>query len=168
MEPYIGQIILFAGNFAPRGWLKCDGTLLEIGVHTALYSIFGTLYGGDGRRTFGVPDLRSRIPIGHGHGNGLTLHQLGARGGAETVTLSISQMPAHTHTVYGVKGSGDSTSPQGAFPAEDGEGELYASMTDTAMGATSEVGGVQAHGNVQPFLAMNYIVAFEGAYPMRN
>lgn len=167
-EPFIGQITLFAGNFAPRSWAFCDGQLLPISQNQALFSILGTTYGGDGRTTFALPDLRGRVPIHAGQGPGLSPMQLGQRAGSETNTLSVQQLPSHSHPLNS-KEEGNSDSPVGTFIAGDGSNSFGSSadkqMSSTAVGA---VGGNQPVNNMQPYLAVNYIIALFGIFPSRN
>jgi microcystin-dependent protein len=170
-DPFIGQVILFAGNFAPRGWAFCDGQLLSISSNSALFSILGTTYGGDGRTTFGLPDLRGRVSMHPGSGPGLSTRRLGERAGTETYTLNNNEVPAHSHGVAASSGHGDSSSPVDKFPAVSSAGiGIYASSKDATMGAgaISPSGGSQAHGNVQPSLGLNYIIALVGVFPSRN
>lgn len=169
-DPFIGQITMFAGNFAPRGWALCDGQLLQISQHSALFSILGTIYGGDGRTTFGLPDLRGRVAIHAGSGPGLTPRQLGRKSGTETVTLNANQIPAHTHNMRGNSGAPDESNPQGGVPANSaatGE-DLYNSASNVNMGATANAGGNQSHENMQPFQCVNFIIALTGVFPSRN
>ncbi|MEL6428343.1 MAG: tail fiber protein [Planctomycetota bacterium] len=172
MEPFIGQIMLFAGNFAPRGWAKCDGQLLDITSHSALFSILGTTYGGDGRTTFGLPDLRGRTPMHEGHGPGLSNRNLGQKGGEETVTLTVNQIPAHGHDVRCFEAQGSLGTPRGNFPAGDraGADDVYSASSDQTMnsGMIAQSGGGAAHDNMQPFLALNYCIALTGIFPSRN
>ena len=173
-EPYLGQISMFAGNFAPRGWAYCDGQLLPINSNQALFSILGTTYGGDGRTTFALPDLRGRAPIHAGQGPGLSNYQLGQRSGVEQVTLTQNQMPNHTHGVQVNaaspvgRGQGSDT-PEGNYWAEGGS---YATTTNTTMSPNAvvvvPVGGSQAHENRQPYNTINYIIALQGTFPSRN
>ena len=168
--PFIGQITLFAGNFAPRGWAFCQGQLLSIAQNTALFSLLGTTYGGNGQTTFGLPDLRGRVPMGMGQGPGLSLYVQGQMGGVETVTLISTQMPQHTHTLQASSALPTVADPTGAV-LPSGYSRIYATgTTGVAMGATSiaAAGGSQPHENRQPYLAMNYIIATEGIYPSRN
>jgi len=174
MEQFIGQIMMFGGNFAPRNWALCDGQLLPIAQHQALFSILGTTYGGDGRTTFGLPDLRGRAPIHAGQGPGLSPYRLGGKGGVETVTLTQSQMPNHTHTASlaasaPVARGTNSTTPVGSYVADGG---VYATAKNTTMApdsvALTATGGSQAHENRSPFLVVNYIIALEGVFPPRN
>lgn len=172
MDPFLGQIILFAGNFAPKGWALCNGQLLPISSNSALFAILGTTYGGDGRTTFGLPDLSGRTPIGAGQGPGLSARALGERGGTETVTLLTSNMPAHTHLAM-ASNSATSDSPEGGFwaPASQGGNPIsaFGSQGSVAMNsqAVSVAGGSVPHSNMQPFLAMNYIIATQGVFPVR-
>lgn len=171
-DPFLGEIILFGGNFAPRGWALCDGQLLSISSYSALFSILGTTYGGDGRSTFGLPDLRGRAPVHVGTGPGLSSYALGQRGGVETVTLNQAQIPAHSHAVNATdKGSSDK--PTGLVPAAANSGASFgqpggkeAAQMSSEMVAKS--GGGQAHENRAPYLAVTYIIALQGTYPSRS
>jgi len=170
MEPFIGQIVMFGGNFAPRSWALCDGQLLPISSNTALFSILGTTYGRDGRTTFGLPDLRSRVAIHPGQGPGLSRYRLGEKGGVETATLSINQIPAHTHLMRGNSGQPSESNPEAGFPANSaaiGE-DLYNSTGNVNMGSTTPTGGSQNHPNIQPFQCVNYIIALQGVFPSRS
>ena len=176
-QPFIGSVVLFAGNFAPRGWALCNGQILPIAQNQALFSILGTTYGGNGMNTFALPDLRGRAPVSAGQGPGLSPRTLGEAGGNETVTLNTSQMPSHNHAVACHSGSGDQSVPNGHYPAaaaqnrEDGVyvDTQYATTKDTTMAADAVLpsGGSQPHDNMPPFLAMNYIIALEGIFPSR-
>lgn len=180
MEATLGEIRLFAGNFAPRNWVLCQGGLLQITQYQSLYSILGTTYGGDGRTTFGIPDFRGRIVISAGQGTGLAFnHSAGATGGAETVTLTAAQMPAHTHiatTTVNADGTGASTNtPNGqlwASHSEDvhgfGRGQNTTMADGAVVVANAETGGDAGHENVPPFLALNYIMCVIGLFPPRN
>lgn len=170
-NPFIGEVFLFAGNFAPRGWAFCDGQLLPIASYQALFSILGTTYGGDGRTTFALPDLRGRAPVGPRQGAGLSNVQLGERSGSETVTLTPNQIPSHTHALLASQDDATRRDPTGLVPARTSE-KAYDSgsggtsvMDATAVGNT---GGGQAHNNMQPFLGMHYIIALEGTFPSRS
>lgn len=158
MDPILGTIILFAGNFAPRGWALCDGQLLPISQNTALFSILGTTYGGDGIHTFALPDLRGRAPIHAGNGPGLTPRNLGESGGQESVTLTPNEIPAHVHGIQ--------AAPE---PHGDPSGNILAAATQEKAGVshTGPAGGNQPHNNMQPYVAVNYIIATEGIYPSR-
>jgi microcystin-dependent protein len=168
-EPFIAEVKIFAGNFAPRSWAFCDGQLLPIAQNQALFSLVGTIYGGDGRTTFALPDLRGRVPVHPGRGPGLTDYQLGERGGAETVTLTTNQMPQHTHSVSCSANDATLGLPAGNFPATTGD-NVYSQTSDATMnsGMLSSVGGSQPHENRQPYLAINFVIALQGIYPSRN
>ena len=170
-EGFIGEIRMFAGNFAPRSWAFCEGQLLPISQNTALFSILGTIYGGDGRTTFALPDLRGRGPISQGTGPGLPTYHEGQRGGTLTQTLTLAQMPAHTHAtaVQVNTGAAGESNPQNQFL---GSANVYAesATAGAALGGVSErnVGNNQAFDNMQPYLAVNYIIALYGTYPSRS
>ena len=171
-EPYVGEIRMFAGNFAPRGWAFCDGQLLAVSQNDALFSLYGTIYGGDGRTTFGLPDLRGRVPIHAGSGPGLSPRQLGSKGGQEQVTLIVDQLPSHNHDPVSASTAGTlSTNPLGNVYTQ-AAGDVYRDNLD-ALGnldanAITHVGGSQSHTNIQPFLCVNFIVALFGIYPSRT
>jgi len=171
-EPFVGEIRMFAGNFAPRSWAFCDGQLLSIPQNDALFSLLGTTYGGDGRTTFGLPDLRGRIPIHAGSGPGLSPRNIGAKGGAERVTLSLNQLPNHKHGLRALDKPGDSGNPQNRhWAATSGSPDYYTSdPPDVNMdnNALTSVGGSQAHSNMMPFLGIHFIIALFGVYPSRN
>lgn len=180
MEPFIGQIIMFGGNFAPRGWALCDGQLLAISQNQALFSILGTIYGGDGRSTFALPDLRGRVPMHAGSGPGLTSRALGAKGGEETNTLSVNEIPSHNHSprMHAERSLANEGNPENnmlAVVAGQGVTQIYATfdpnenilMSDQSI-TSSNIGGGQAHNNVQPFQAVNFIIALTGTFPSRN
>src|SRR5262249_2902862 len=185
-QPFIGEIRLFAGNFAPRSWALCAGQLMSIAQNQALFSILGTTYGGDGQTTFGLPDLRGRVPLGWGQGAGLPNHTIGEISGAETSTLSSTQLPAHTHTasigtlnIATASVAGNRRSPVDAIFATEAAGvtDVYsdgsANVTmaaDALSGAPAlaNAGAGQPFGIVQPFLLINYIIALEGIFRSRN
>jgi microcystin-dependent protein len=167
MDPFLGEIRMFGGNFAPQGWATCDGQILPIAQNTALFSLLGTTYGGNGQSTFALPDLRGRLPV---HiGGGLTI---GQAGGSETVILTTTNLPAHTH-VANAASAATTLSPAGQYWAADPGANVapYAAapdgrvMSGTAIGAQ---GGNQPHANLQPFLAVTFIIALEGIYPSRS
>ena len=165
-QPFLGSILLFGGNFAPQGWAMCDGRLLPISQNTALFSILGTTYGGNGTTDFALPDLRGRVPLGFGQGPGLSSYSEGQTGGAESVGLITNQLPGHQHLQPASNGDEGTNRPNGAVPARGG---VYAASGDgSALAPTSSVGGGQAHENRQPFVAMNYIIALQGIFPSRN
>ena len=179
-NPFIGEIVMFAGNFAPRGWAFCEGQLLSINQNQALFSILGTTYGGDGRTTFGLPDLRGRAVIGPGTGPGLSPRQLGSRTGTETATLSVAQMPSHAHTATGTAqvslsnevGTTSDTDGQyianhlGGFNEDATPGAKLEGVSSTT--TINNTGWGQSHNNVQPSQTVNYIIALQGTYPSRN
>lgn len=173
-EPFVGEIRMFAGNFAPRGWALCDGQLLAVSQNDALFSLLGTIYGGDGRTTFGLPDLRGRVPIhaGSGAGPGLSLRRLGAKAGEENVTVTVNQLTSHSHTMKGSTDSADETRPAGNVPGSDLATDFYfeepPSAESMASATIAPVGGNQPHTNLQPFLCVNFIIALFGIYPSRT
>jgi microcystin-dependent protein len=171
-EPFVGEIRMFAGNFAPRGWALCDGQLLAISQNDALFSLLGTIYGGDGRTTFGLPDLRGRIPVHTGSGPGLSPRQIGAKAGTETETLTIAQLPAHSHAAKAQATPGDSGNPKNRhWAATSNTPAAYSNdpaNSDMAAAMLSPVGGNQAHSNMMPYLCVNFIIALFGVYPSRN
>jgi len=172
-EPFVGEIRMFAGNFAPRNWAFCDGQLLAVSQNDALFSLLGTIYGGDGRTTFGLPDLRGRIPLHAGTGPGLSNRRLGAKGGAEAVTLSAAQTADHTHPVQASSQAGTSTNPAGSYPAAVSLEARYASSSPTtqmnggAITPDQGAGGLP-HDNLQPYQCVHFIIALFGVYPSRN
>lgn len=171
-EPFVGEIRMFAGNFAPRGWAFCDGQLLAVSQNDALFSLLGTVYGGDGRTTFGLPDLRGRIPIHAGSGPGLSPRRLGAKAGAENVTLTVNQLPSHNHSLRATNSLATSQDPQGRYLGDDPSFDHYATGvgTDTNMQsvAITNSGGSRSHTNLQPFLCIHFIIALVGIYPSRQ
>lgn len=171
-EPFIAEIRIFAGNFAPRGWAFCDGQLLPISQNTALFSLIGTTYGGDGRTTTALPNLQGRAPMHPGRGPGLTQRRLGEQGGFETATLTEAQMPNHAHTLRArnAPASANTASADTAL-ARSALGFAYSESSPTvglAPGALENAGGDQAHNNMQPFLTMYFIIALVGLYPSRS
>ena len=171
MEPLLGQIQAFGFNFAPRGWTFCDGQLLPISQHQALFSLLGTTYGGDGRTTFALPDLRGRVSMQFGQGPGLSNYTIGQQGGAETVTLGTTQIPSHTHTAKAANESANSNRATGnalASPETNIYRENQAPDTDMHAGIIGNTGGGQGHTNIQPFLIINWCIALTGTFPSRN
>lgn len=170
-EPFMGQIQYFPYSFEVKDWKFCNGQLLPIGEYPALFSLMGTAFGGDGRTTFGLPDMRGRIPLHPGRGPGLSWRRWGEIGGSETATLGIAHLPQHLHTLNATTELGTRTSPAGAVPARDRRDQTYA---DTAPDADMHVdhitsaGGTVRHENMPPWLGLNCQVALDGAYPSRN
>ena len=180
MDPTLSEIRIFAGNFAPLSWAFCNGALLSIAENTALFSLLGTTYGGDGQVTFALPDLRSRVPVGTGQGGGLSYWDLGEVQGSESVTLISSQLPSHNHSATAsvtppakTDGVGANAGPQGGYFSVSNL-DMYSTPHNNVGGATQFTlnvgisGGSQPHNNLMPYLAMNYIIAVEGIYPSRN
>jgi microcystin-dependent protein len=172
-EPFIGQITGFAGNFAPRGWALCQGQILSIAQNTALFSILGTTYGGNGQTTFALPDLRGRVPIQEGQGPGLSPYTLGEAGGQENHTLLVTEMPQHNHLIAATNAGGNSQTPIGTFLATDAAGGTAGYSGGPANGnmaatAVTLAGGSQPHNNRQPYLCINFIIALQGIFPSRN
>ena len=177
-DPFIAEIIMFGGNFAPRGWAFCDGQLLSISQNTALFSILGTTYGGDGRTTFGLPDLRGRVAMHPGSGPGLSTRRLGEKSGVETVILNANQMPSHTHAATAVANGTDTQGNSGFVGGRTWShvgANLYVDATpDVVMHAgnvtvtNANTGGNQSHTNIQPYLCVNFIIALQGVFPSRN
>ncbi len=171
-EPFVAEIRIFAGNFAPRGWAFCDGQLLPAAQNTALFSLIGTTYGGDGRTTTALPNLKGRAPMHPGRGPGLTSKRLGQRGGTEMVTLSEAQMPQHDHTIKATANPGNLGIPSNQRSlARTQPGFAWQTANpdvDLAAAALPNAGGSQPHNNLQPFLTMNFIIALVGLYPSRG
>jgi microcystin-dependent protein len=168
-QPYIGQIKIFAGNFAPQGWVFCDGRLLAIAEYDALFALIGTTYGGDGQVTFAVPDLRGRLAINQGTGPGLSSYSMGQALGSETVTLTPTQLPAHTHAVTANNASGGVT-PNGltwAVSSQQAYGPSAALQTMNPTSVTAS-GGSQPHNNIMPYLAVNFILSLFGIFPPQS
>ncbi|MFD1616458.1 phage tail protein [Gelatiniphilus marinus] len=172
IDPLVGQISMFAGNYAPRGWALCDGQLLPISQYSTLFSVLGTAYGGDGVTTFALPDLRGRVPMHAGNGPGLTNRRLGEKFGTETNTLNVSQMPSHSHSVNAVADDGNQSVPTGNLPAGtkvlDKEYSNATANTTMSSGMIGSQGQNQPVNNVQPVQVINYIIALQGIYPSRN
>ena len=168
-EPFIAEIIMFAGNFAPRGWAFCSGQILAIAQNTALFSLLGTTYGGNGQTTFALPDLRGRVPMHPFQGPGLSPRNLGEMGGTETVTLITTQMPAHNHAAACSGNDANLGLAEGNFLATTAT-NTYASTGGSALNAATigSAGGSQPHNNLQPFLCVNFIIAIQGIFPSRN
>ena len=172
-DPFVAEIRIFAGNFAPRGWAFCNGQIMPINQNTALFSLLGTNYGGDGRNTFALPNLQGRAPMHPGQGPGLDWYNLGEMTGSETVTLLTSEMPAHNHAVNVNTRPGDLADPTDHVLARSGGPNVYqtnASQNQTPMAGNTlaAVGGSQPHNNMQPYLSLNFIIALQGVYPPRS
>ncbi|PZF74454.1 phage tail protein [Taibaiella soli] len=176
MEPYVGEIRMFAGNFAPAGWALCQGQLMAIQQNTALFSLLGTMYGGNGTSTFGLPNLCGTAPVAFGQGNGLQEWAQGEVQGSEGVTLLTTEMPAHNHNIAANNQSGSVDIPTNAYPANSQDPQfngntIYATtapnttMNPMALGVT---GGSVPHNNMQPYLVVNYIIALQGVFPPRS
>jgi microcystin-dependent protein len=171
-DPFVAEIRIFGFNFAPRGWAFCNGQLLPIAQNTALFSLLGTTYGGNGQTTFGLPDLQGSAPMHPGQGPGLSLYDLGQIGGEQTVTLLASELPAHQHSVSGTSTAAALASPANNLWAQ-GAGrtppQLYRSAApNTPMLPTNSGGGGQPHNNMQPYLCLNFCIALQGVFPPRN
>ena len=171
MEPFIAQIMMFGGNFAPRGWAFCNGQLMSISQNSALFSILGTTYGGDGVTTFALPNLQGRVPIHPGQSGGTSNYTLGEAAGSENVSILITNMPAHTHIVSASQTAG-SADPAGMVPANENIARtaIYGAPDGTVMAPNmnSVVGGSQPIGIVQPYLCVTFIIALEGIFPSRS
>lgn len=191
MNPFIGEILMFGGNFAPRGWALCDGQLMAISSNTALFSIIGTTYGGDGRTTFALPDFRGRLPIHAGTGPGLTTRKLGARGGVEEYNMNVLTLASHSHlvdhsnltasaSVEVNNGTGNTNSPNGAYLASSGSIDAFIDESTpgkhlggvgAVVGGTATIGNTgnsQSINNLAPSTCINYIIALQGTYPSRS
>jgi microcystin-dependent protein len=178
-QPYVGEIRMFAGNFAPAGWMLCQGQLLPISENETLFNLIGTTYGGDGQSTFALPDLQSRIPIHQGQGSGLSNYVLAQTGGVETVTLTTNQIPAHTHPAVADGNIATGGDPTNTFPAATTSETVYtvpnapgnpaAPVFRTLNAGTLPLqGGSQPHSNIQPILALNFIISLFGIFPSQN
>jgi len=169
-DPFVGEIRMFAGNFAPQGWAFCNGQLLAISQNEALFSLLGTAYGGDGRTTFALPDLRGRIPLHAGSGPGLSPRPLGSSGGTEKETVTINQMAPHSHPFQGSDQLAASPNPAGNAPAQSRRNAYINEAPGSALapGAVTSSGGSQSHTNLMPYLCVNFIIALFGIYPSRQ
>ena len=167
-QPYVGEIRMFAGNFAPAGWNFCDGSLLPISENETLFNLIGTTYGGDGQSTFAVPDLRGRLPLHQGNG-----FVLAETGGAETITLTVAQIPSHPHAALGSSGTASSNDPTNNVPGRITTAAVFAFGTDNPIApisplAISSVGGSQPHNNFQPYLCISFIISLFGIFPSQT
>lgn len=170
-EPFVGEIRMFAGNFAPRGWAFCDGQLLAVSQNDALFSLLGTIYGGDGRTTFGLPDLRGRTPIHAGQGPGLSNRRLGLKAGSETETLTVNQLPSHSHAPQFSTASSTGNDPSGEVVGGSPNVRIFrpqAPDQNMSTAAITAVGGSRKHTNLMPFLCIHFIIALFGIYPSRH
>lgn len=179
-NPLLGEIRILGCNFAPRGWNFCNGQLVSISQNSALFSLLGTQYGGNGSTTFGLPDLRGRTPLHFGLGSGLTERTIGEQSGTETVSLTTAQIPQHNHVATTTAtqpcktGAGNSDSPILASPAQNATAEVFSSTTNATMGAIAvtntlaNTGATQPHQNLPPYLCLNFCIALQGIYPSRN
>ena len=174
-NPFVAEIRIFAGNFAPKGWALCNGQLMPISQNTALFSLLGTTYGGDGKSNFALPNLQGSAPMQAGQGPGLSLRDLGETGGEQTVTLLQTEMPAHSHTLSATASGGDTNSPVGHAPAESRVGrQTQPQYSATGNGspmsaeALSISGGNLPHNNMPPYLALTFIIALQGVFPARS
>jgi len=172
-QPFVGEIRMFAGNFAPAGWMFCDGQLLPISENETLFNLIGTTYGGDGQSTFALPDLRGRLPLHMGQGPGLQNYILAENGGVETVTITTQQLPAHTHPAQCSSGGGSNSSdPTGGIWAPSDVNQYSNAAQAVFLGTpaivTTAAGGSQPHDNMIPFLCINYIISLFGVFPSQT
>jgi microcystin-dependent protein len=172
MNPILASILIFAGNFAPQGWAFCNGQLLAINQNQALFSLLGTTYGGDGITNFALPDLRGRAPVHFGQGVGLSNYVLGQPGGSENTTLLLNNVPIHNHPLHATSEAGTTSAPAGAYlgntGALDREYNISGTVVSMNAGAIGTAGGSQPFNNLQPYLALNFIIALQGIFPSRN
>jgi microcystin-dependent protein len=170
-NPYVGEIRWVAFNYAPVGWAECNGQLLAIAENEALFSLIGTTYGGDGKTTFALPDMRGRVAVGTGQGAGLSNRTPGEKGGQEKVTLTTAEMPAHRHTLAVDSGAANSKGPAGNVLADSPSAAIYSTTAPNTTLKSSSIGlqgGGQPHENMQPYLGMTCIIALNGIFPPRN
>jgi microcystin-dependent protein len=171
-DPFVAEIRIFPFNFAPTGWAFCDGQLMPLSQNTALFSLLGTTYGGDGKSTFALPNMQGNAPMHPGQGPGLSLHDLGEGGGSDTVTLLESEIPAHSHSVrVDAADPGEDRTPAQEALARSTGGNLYAlptSLVQLAPQTLAPAGGDQPHNNLQPYLTLNFCIALQGVFPPRS
>jgi microcystin-dependent protein len=169
-DPFVAEIRMMGFNFAPKGWAQCDGQLLPIAQNTALFSLVGTMYGGNGKTNFALPNLQGRTPIQWGQGAGLSLYDQGEQTGVENVTLLQSEIPTHSHTFPAINAVGDSNNPNGSIPARaSGETPYVNSTPNTQLSTTvSTAGASRSHNNMQPYLVVNFCIAMQGVFPPRT
>lgn len=172
MDEFLAVIKLFAGNYAPQGWMFCNGQVLQISSNMALFSLLGTQYGGNGTTTFALPDLRGRVPVGIGQGPGLSNINIGQTFGTETVTLTVPQMPTHSHVLNAFVDIADKTEPAGALAANTKSPDVDYRLTGTIVpmnaSGIGSAGGSQPHNNMQPSLGLSYIICVQGMFPPRS
>jgi len=173
MDPFVAEIRIFPFNFAPKGWAFCDGQILPISQNTALFSLLGTTYGGDGKSNFALPNMQGNAPMHPGQGPGLSLHDLGETGGSETVSLLLSEIPAHTHALMGSVVNSSKPSPAGNALAKVSGATPYAApagapLVAMSINALAPAGGDQPHNNMQPYLTLNFCIALQGVFPLRT
>jgi len=171
MDPFVAEIRILPFNFAPKGWAFCDGQILPISQNTALFSLLGTTYGGDGRSTFALPNMQGNAPMHPGQGPGLSLHDLGETGGSENVTLLESEMPLHTHTLGSINQPGEDRTPEGELLSKAVGGNLYGNATNLVpfnFNALPPAGGSLPHNNMMPYLTLNFCIALQGVFPPRT
>jgi len=170
-EPFLAEIRIVGFNYAPRGWAFCDGQILPINQNQSLFSLLGTTYGGDGRTSFALPELRGRVPIHFGASNGGSSHSLGQKGGEETNTLTTTQLPQHTHDAHTTSNQGDNPIPEDRLLGNSTPSELYhgaSSLVPMHSGTIGNQGGGQGHENMQPYIVLNFCIALQGTFPSRN
>lgn len=172
-NPFVAEIRIFPFNFAPKGWAFCDGQILPISQNTALFSLLGTTYGGDGRSNFALPNLQGSVPLQPDQGPGLSLYSLGETGGSETITLLTSEMPAHNHGLMASNQPGEDATPGGEAIARSVGASLYQTTTNTSVvtadpQALAPAGGDQPHNNLMPYLTLNFCIAMQGVFPPRQ
>ncbi len=172
MDPFVAEIRIFPFNFAPKGWAFCDGQILPLSQNTALFSLLGTTYGGDGKSNFALPNMQSNAPMHPGQGPGLSLHDLGETGGSETVTLLDSEIPAHSHAFMASNADSNAQEPaQSLLAGGVGGISMYAApgaLTQLNPNVLAPAGGDQPHNNMQPYLTLNFCIALQGVYPPRT
>lgn len=171
MDPFVAEIRIFPFNFAPKGWAFCDGQILPLSQNTALFSLLGTTYGGDGKSNFALPNMQGNAPMHPGQGPGLSLHDLGETGGSDTVSLLESEIPSHSHSLNASLSDGLFTQPSNQFFAQGVGIQIWsvgATNTQFADNAIAPAGGDQPHNNMQPYLTLNFCIALQGVYPPRT
>lgn len=172
MDPFVAEVRIFPFNFAPKGWAMCNGQLLPISQNTALFSLLGTMYGGDGKSTFGLPNIEGNVVLGVGQGPGLSDYFEGQEGGVSTVTLLETEMPSHKHTANGINSAGDQTNPSAhclaAGGGRSGQGYLDGSPPTQPFQVLNLTGNSLPHNNMQPYLTLNFCIAMQGVFPPRS